>query len=216
MLKWFVAEYGNIYGNYNVIYNVHSLIHLPKDVKNFGPLESFSAFKYESYLGKLKSKIRASSRPLHQISNRIIEQNLTDEKKAFVIPSYPIIKYDNKKDEVKYLEFFTFTISKNKPDNCCILKNGCNIIIYDIYTIDKDINVEKTKIELKVQQFLSPQSFFHEPCNSQILGISVVNTNDLSDYFVINETDISTKCLLFPLENNTGKHVVIPIIHTHE
>lgn len=54
LLTWFVTEYKKIYGDHNVIYNVHNLIHLASDVKNFGSLESFSCFKYESYLGKIK------------------------------------------------------------------------------------------------------------------------------------------------------------------
>lgn len=84
LLKWFVSQYGKIYGNCNIIYNVHNLIHLADDVKNFGPLENFSCFKYESYLGKLKSRLRVSSKPLHQIINRIIEQNVVNKNKTFI------------------------------------------------------------------------------------------------------------------------------------
>lgn len=75
LLVWFVTQYGNIYGSHNVIYNVHNLIHLATDVKNFGPLENFSCFKYESYLGKLKSKVQASGKLLYQIVNRLYEEN---------------------------------------------------------------------------------------------------------------------------------------------
>lgn len=34
-----------------MVYNVHSLIHLTADVDRFGPLDAFSAFKYENFLG---------------------------------------------------------------------------------------------------------------------------------------------------------------------
>lgn len=161
LLRWFVSEYGNIYGKFNIIYNVHNFVHLANDVKKFGSLEDFSSFKYESYLGKLKSKVRASSKPLHQINNRIIEENLTYKKEAFVISSYPIIHYKNGKDQaIQYIQFSTFTISINKPDNCCLLKNGNSVIINDIYTKDKDISTDKTEIKLRVQKFINTRTIF--------------------------------------------------------
>lgn len=45
----------------NVTYNVHGLLHLAGDCAKFGKLDSFSAFKFESYLGKLKRKLRTKS-----------------------------------------------------------------------------------------------------------------------------------------------------------
>ena len=36
------------------MYNVHGLIHIAEDVKRFGPLDSYSAFPFENYLGHLK------------------------------------------------------------------------------------------------------------------------------------------------------------------
>ena len=36
------------------MYNVHGLTHLAEDVKDFGPLDSNSAFSFENFLGQLK------------------------------------------------------------------------------------------------------------------------------------------------------------------
>jgi len=41
-----------IYGDHNLIFNVHSLIHLAEECRIHGPLDSWSAFVYESYLGR--------------------------------------------------------------------------------------------------------------------------------------------------------------------
>lgn len=204
-------------GNIISYINVHNLIHLANDVNNLGSLESFSSFKYESYLGKLKSMVRATSKPLHQISNRIVEENLNDEKKTLMIPSYPIIYYKNKekKEGIKYIQFCTFIITRNKPDNCCLLRNGTTVIVSDIYKNNKDNHENKSEIKLKVQQFLTQQSFFHIPCRSEVLGISIVNIKNVSDYFIIKVTDINTKCLLLPIEQNNEQYVVMPIIHAH-
>lgn len=59
-----------------VSYNVHSLIHLADDVDKFGALDSFSAFKFENYLQKVKKMVKSSALPLPQIIRRVYEQRL--------------------------------------------------------------------------------------------------------------------------------------------
>ena len=44
-----------VYGNDTLDYNVHGLFHLAQDVRWFGPLESFSAFSFESFLNRIKN-----------------------------------------------------------------------------------------------------------------------------------------------------------------
>ncbi|XP_064463148.1 uncharacterized protein LOC135374080 [Ornithodoros turicata] len=73
LLRFFVREMGELYGVSQLVYNVHSLIHLAQDSFRHGPLDSFSAFPFESYLGKLKQLLRTTSSPLHQLSRRISE-----------------------------------------------------------------------------------------------------------------------------------------------
>lgn len=46
------------FGPGSKIYNIHSLIHLPDDVRNFGkPLDDISAFDFENLLGKIKRSL---------------------------------------------------------------------------------------------------------------------------------------------------------------
>ena len=73
LLCYFVKKFSQLYGKCNLSYNVHNLIHIVNDVKKFGPLDSFSAFKFENYLYKLKNQLRVSKSPLEQIHNRILE-----------------------------------------------------------------------------------------------------------------------------------------------
>ena len=49
------------------MYSVHGLIHIAEDVKRFGPLDSYSAFPFENYLGHLKQLLRKPQSPLQQI-----------------------------------------------------------------------------------------------------------------------------------------------------
>ena len=72
-LKHFVTNFSVLYGDLHIVYNVYSLIHLAIDVLVHGPLDSFSCFGFESYLGKIKKLLRNSRLPLKQIVRRLSE-----------------------------------------------------------------------------------------------------------------------------------------------
>lgn len=72
-LRFFAFEFSKIYGKNHLIYFVHSLIHLAQDCLTHGPLDSFSAFTFENFLGLLKKKIRALKTVLAQLVKRISE-----------------------------------------------------------------------------------------------------------------------------------------------
>ncbi|EFN71277.1 hypothetical protein EAG_00102, partial [Camponotus floridanus] len=61
--------------------NVHSLIHLPTDVKKYGQLDNFSAFPFENFLGQLSRLVKSPKEPLVQLCNRIAEYDLLGDKK---------------------------------------------------------------------------------------------------------------------------------------
>nr|XP_047143035.1 uncharacterized protein LOC124817240 [Hydra vulgaris] len=58
LLCTFVENAMEIYGRGFISYNVHGLIHIAEDVKKFGPLDNFSAFPFENFLGHLKRLMR--------------------------------------------------------------------------------------------------------------------------------------------------------------
>ncbi|KAL4710750.1 hypothetical protein ACJJTC_004395 [Scirpophaga incertulas] len=58
LLKEFVKDCIDIYGEQYLVYNVHSLIHLGDDVDRYGVLDNISAFKFENFLGTLKKLVR--------------------------------------------------------------------------------------------------------------------------------------------------------------
>ncbi|KAG5667799.1 hypothetical protein PVAND_015768 [Polypedilum vanderplanki] len=49
------------------------LLHICDDVIRNGCLDNFSAFKFESYLGKIKSFVKSPHKPVEQIYNRMVE-----------------------------------------------------------------------------------------------------------------------------------------------
>lgn len=69
----FVKYFEKFYGKEVVTHNVHSLIHLVTDVRNFGNLNTISCFPFENYLGKLKTLVRSFANPHAQLCRRIFE-----------------------------------------------------------------------------------------------------------------------------------------------
>ena len=50
LIKEFVELFITLYGTEQVSYNVHSLLHLSNDVKEYGNLNNYSAFKFENFM----------------------------------------------------------------------------------------------------------------------------------------------------------------------
>lgn len=72
-------------------YNVHVLIHLPKNVYNLGPLWTFSAFHFESNNHFLNQNIQAANRVIEEAStkillyqNKFLGKNLKMKKQKFI------------------------------------------------------------------------------------------------------------------------------------
>lgn len=92
LIEYFIVKYKKIYGKEYITYNVHNLLHLCNDVLLFGKLDNFSAFRFESYMSKIKRNLKNSRYPLQQIYNRITEErNLNINKKKL-----SLLEDDNK------------------------------------------------------------------------------------------------------------------------
>ncbi|KAB0795128.1 hypothetical protein PPYR_11967 [Photinus pyralis] len=204
LLQHFVKKFGEIYGEEWLSYNVHSLIHLPNDVRNLGTLDSFSSFKFESYLYKLKQKIKHSGKPLHQIANRLHEMNDFKHEGPLKL-DYPCV-YKGK--DYITLKFENFSCSKTKANSCICLQNGKIAIIQNITSISNKITIE-------LISFNTMHSFFDEPCNSEHLQIFLVDKNSFTHPFNVNPEDVKYKCLQLPYPEPESKDymVVIPLLH---
>lgn len=73
-LVLFVQHFGELYGEMYLSYNVHNLVHLAQDVKVHGNLDSFSAFKFENVMQKLKKLVRKPGSPCSQVVKRLSEK----------------------------------------------------------------------------------------------------------------------------------------------
>ncbi|XP_029156842.1 uncharacterized protein LOC114929464 isoform X1 [Nylanderia fulva] len=206
LLLYFVENYGTLYGCQYISYNVHNLIHLCYYVKLWGVLDEFSAFKFENYMQKIKSKIRSSSQPLEQLANRCIEEDnldITNVEKIYPISKVRII---NGRKIIKSVQCKGFYLSTRTADNCCSLLDGTTVSLTKIYFKNKQIYVTAKK-------YLNIKSFFHIPCDSFNIGIKQINELQY-ELITIPLFDIKLKCVKLPLCDEEA--VVLPLLHQQE
>lgn len=67
LLKTFVSQAEKLFGKTFTSYNIHCILHLSAECKNYGDLMSFSAFPFKSYLGHVKDLVRTGNLPLQQV-----------------------------------------------------------------------------------------------------------------------------------------------------
>jgi hypothetical protein len=143
LLTLFVKNSRVLYGDAFVVYNVHSLIHLPDDVlKHNCMLDKMSAFPFEIFLFMLKKTVKSPNNPVVQIANRLehIKIRLENSQTCSVT-----------------------RLSSNIRDNCYLLANG------NICLIASVCNEESVTGSLIDKQYLV--DLFTLPCNSSKLNI---------------------------------------------
>lgn len=91
MLVDFVNHFSILYGEHTITFNVHNLIHVAENVKNFGHFDNYSAFKFENFMQVLKKRIRKGTQPLKQLINRLKEEEAMTETFEYckkIIPEF--------------------------------------------------------------------------------------------------------------------------------
>lgn len=151
VLNHFVQSFKILYGEHRVSHNVHNLIHMPDDVRNFGVLDFFSAFKFENFMQYLKKLIRKSHKPLQQLNHRYAEiKNIlyvpgTKEKQRIALGVRNLstngILLDNCVDpQYKEITFYEYILRCNDEANgCCGLRQG-NVIFIENIAFNTTIN----------------------------------------------------------------------------
>jgi hypothetical protein len=211
LLKRFVEELPDIYGEASLVYTMHSLIHVCDDVRRFGCLDSYSAFPFENALGALKRMLRSGRLPLQQLCRRLSELGIASyvfqSKAAF----HPVLSARHWKgptlgiegDQYGKLAYggFTYTVCGN---NCYSLLD-CG----KVASIENFIDSSSDGIVLICRSFSVQEPFYTYPCSSDTLKVfRVSHLTDQHDYFPV--TKINTKCMLIPRDNY---FVAYPLLH---
>ncbi len=143
MMEYFVEQGKILYGDEFLVYNVHSMVHLADEVKEFGSLDACSSFPFENYMQKLKRLVRSGKNPIAQVAKRMSECS------GAIEPPH----------EVK--------ISLTKPDNAFILTDltCCEVV-------DKVGNPDQNGNELYLcRVYERTDTLFSSPCDSRLIGV---------------------------------------------
>lgn len=220
LLNHFVKSCGLIYSKEFMVHNIHNLLHLCDDVRKFGPLDNFSNFPFENYLGQLKKLLRKPSDVLPQIVRRLSEsQNFsyktlncnnqqslnTLEYKFTKIKQKEIMTQDCVGPQYEELTFPLYKLTLSENNRCCKLK--CDTII-EIFSFSYQFQSKKPIAIGK--KYLNVTNFYNKPDCSSLIGVNFVS--DLcAEYEYWNIDNISTKLVRLPFGHG---FVVFPLLHS--
>ena len=150
LLVYFVDQARILYGQEFLVYNVHSMIHISADAKEFGCVDNISAFPFENYLQHLKRLVRSGKKPLTQIIKRISELQHVECKE---------VKSDKE-------------LSTKRPNNSYIMNN---LSCCEVVEITNEQDEQPNKM-LLCRVYERTQALFAQPCESHLVGIYKVDT----------------------------------------
>ena len=216
LLRYFVQHFPRLYGRENMSFNVHGLLHLAEDARNFGPLDRFGGFKFENYLGKMIDLLRSHSNLLQQVHNRMTELQKfedTNESRASTFPKFMKEHFDGPclyrcflKFQYRACDFGSFLLSTKSPENVCMNRDGVIIMIKN-FGIDSGGNYYVVGYESE-----KPKKFFSSPCSSAVVDCFLVDSFKpvLKQW---NLSDVDAKCVRLNYKNS---FVIMPLIHRSE
>lgn len=225
-LQKFVLKCDKLYGSIFNTYNVHGLLHLTKDVKRFGNLDSFSAFPFESNMSIFRKYCRKPGLPLQQFFNRMAEMEVHGTRNSADVSTSVHVSVQHSTAnscQFRKISFNNILLSINTRDNCCLLRDGSICIIFDII-------MANNSYLLVVKKFLQIEDFYDVGISSSALHVYKCSILD-RDIVRIHLDEVRAKCYRMPLstsmstgdissseEDNfvTSQYVVFPIIHTEK
>lgn len=209
LLRYFVRLFGDIYGKDQLVYNVHSLIHLADDAKKYGTLDHISAFQFESYLGRLKKLVRRPQQPCVQVVRRVLEGHckpklMNSAETSFVAFKGPHMDGPLPFSHIHCPQFKQYIcmnascefMSVNTGDNCFEIKGRVGLIRNILKEVHNDICPGYVVFE----EFTDQNAFFTQPLDSQTLHVFLVEK-------------LSGVHEVISLCNDMRKHVLLP--HKH-
>ncbi|KAF0730474.1 Uncharacterized protein FWK35_00027213 [Aphis craccivora] len=196
LIECFVKQFGIIYGKHNISYNIHGLLHLVDDVENYGSLDNFSTFQFESYLGHLKKKNTQRRQTFATNSSKLSNSSDINTSKQIIFNNPhmngPLLQgCTNSQYKKLIFNDMTFIVNDNKSDCCCVKENKI-ITIFNIALKDID-----GLFAIIGKEYLKKSDLYKLPCPSSTLGIYEVD--DLSEFMTWPVKDIEFKYFSFPI-----------------
>lgn len=216
LLKHFVECFIKIYGPEFASHNIHGLLHITDCVKQFGPLDIFSAFPFENFMKELKSILRKSDKPLEQIRNRYAEMSFCKINSNNINVSKINVKAPHEKGplisgcfspQFSKIEFPHFIISVKSSDNCCLIEN-------DIVCLENIATSSEGNYIAVGRKFKVVEELYNNPCSSVCFDIFKVSRLSTLQVWPLHK--ISKKFVKLPYAKNDNERnfAVIPLLST--
>lgn len=226
MLLDFLNGVKILYGLQMFTSNMHNLCHLVDDVERFGPLDTFSAYPFESKLFQLKRAVRTGNLPLSQVARRIseVQQNVSKSISVNVLKA-PVFKkeildFSNIDERLlsylqkgnfkvySFIQLEKFCINAKLDSDKWILTNDFKIMSVDyvIYDICSDT------ILLYGATLKSLDSFFTKPVDSSALQI-YMTTGEQNCPQIVQFRECYCKMVKIGMFAG-NEFVLMPLLHT--
>lgn len=209
LLRHFVGGFKKMYGEEQVSYNIHCLIHLADDVKVHGAVDDFSAFPSENNMRHVKKDLRKHGRPLQQLRNRMLERlqlpvvdhdddvdfELSEHQNMAILPPECL------GPEFGTARCGTFTVTRHTGNNRVMIDGH-------IVVVEKFSHLKASKEACVIgQEFCDKENFYTVPFESS--RVEIFTVSKLSATKVWRLRNIK-KMLLLP---HAGRFVVFLEIH---
>lgn len=210
----FVESFISIYGQNNVVSNVHNVLHIYNDIRRFGNLNTISTYEFENCLRLMKLNLQSRDAPLEQLSRRLIEMSLEprllnsgDSSNTFS----PQLKYRIMSNEnhstFKFIKISsdTFLSIKKFGDKWFLTKDNNIVEMKYAYRQEGVYFVHGTPLKVK-------HDFFIQPFSSRYADIFVSEIEMMAPQnFKID----CIKCKMICLSYH-HQYVFIPILHSFQ
>lgn len=216
LLTAFVAYCEKLYGSQFMVYNVHSLVHIADDVRNFGALDEVSCFPFENYLHRVKRSVRSSYLPFKQVLGRVTEMqrlklsisvNKCEPQCRSEHYSGPVgVGYSKCRQYRSVVaDRFKLSVGLCNRDSCILTSDHAIGIVKNVIMDDN------SHVLLCVAMYTNICSLYTYPLSSA--DIDVYSASELQDFLtVLPLSSVRYKCVHYPLDEST--FAVIPLLHT--
>lgn len=192
LLSKFITEGIKLYGVEFAVYNVHNLLHLNEDARNFGNLDKASCFPFENFMQTIKRMLHSKNYPVEQVSKRIIEyENIMNTDVTMPCHSKP------------------FKLSSKIGSNCY------RLLPDRIVLISNYIELKGENFFVDCKEFKLRKDVNSYPLKSSNLGIYAVSRLSGNIQCKINMRDIICQCVVLPVTSVCDDtYYCFPLLHT--
>lgn len=204
LMRKFIQEFAEIYHPRHVVYVVHSLCHMKKFVKKYGPWDNFSTFEYESCNSTIKNLLQSNVMPLTQITNRIVEIYNVKQHDFLSKNNNIQIKGRQRNGSFCQLKLYDLSFITNRDgQNYVLLKSG---VAVKLIRIEYDPSMDK--VELTGTPFKHRTSVFS--CVDTARFNIFKSEYEFSDQIKFSVSDIDGKMWKLDIDN-TNMSAYYPI-----